>query len=290
MAARAWRCRDGASHRWASRLRFSSHGTSFVGEMWDEVASALAADYTVYALDRRGHGASHKPATDRYHFLDFADDVCAIVEKLDLSGIFGIGHSAGATDLLLAARCIPQRFSRLFVMEPTVMNPHARQADGAGIERQVHWLRAGRAAPPGRVRKCRRCVARFRAAPAFADWTEPPSGPMSGTASKNSPTAGCGCFAGRRSKRQCCGRSLKRWSRSTPEMRAAIRSFGCPRIGCPVRVATAERSWPIYKEMSSRAVALIPAASQWTFDGVGHCVAQEAPALVLEALKAFETV
>jgi pimeloyl-ACP methyl ester carboxylesterase len=49
-------------------------------------------------------------------------------------------------------------------------------------------------------------------------------------------------------------------------------------------------SWPIYKEMSSRAVGLIPAASQWTFEGVGHCVAQEAPALVLEALKAFETV
>ena len=81
------------------------HGTSFVGEMWDEVASALAADHTVNALDRRGHGASHKPATDRYHFLDFADDVCAMVEKLDLSGIFGIGHSAGATDLLLAQEC-----------------------------------------------------------------------------------------------------------------------------------------------------------------------------------------
>lgn len=32
------------------------------------MAAALAADYTVYALDRRGHGLSHKPAADRYHF------------------------------------------------------------------------------------------------------------------------------------------------------------------------------------------------------------------------------
>ena len=48
-------------------------------------------------------------------------------------------------------------------------------------------------------------------------------------------------------------------------------------IECPVRVATAEKSWPIYKEMAARAVALIPGASQWTFEGVGHCVAQEAP-------------
>jgi pimeloyl-ACP methyl ester carboxylesterase len=60
-------------------------------------------------------------------------------------------------------------------------------------------------------------------------------------------------------------------------------------INCPVRVATAEHSWSIYKEMASRAVALMPAASQWTFDGVGHGVAQEAPKLLLEALRAFET-
>ena len=56
----------------------------------------------------------------------------------------------------------------------------------------------------------------------------------------------------------------------------------------PVCVATAEKSWPIYKEMAARAVALIPAASQWKFDGVGHCVAQEAPEKVLQALEAFD--
>ncbi len=59
-------------------------------------------------------------------------------------------------------------------------------------------------------------------------------------------------------------------------------------IRCPVRVSTAERSWPIYKDMASRAVALIPVVSQWSFDGVGHCVGQEAPALLLQALETFE--
>ena len=58
-------------------------------------------------------------------------------------------------------------------------------------------------------------------------------------------------------------------------------------IGCPVRIATAGDSWPVYKEMASRAVALLPAASQWRFEDVGHCVAQEAPALLLQALEAF---
>ena len=37
------------------------HGTGFVANVWDEVARELASTYTVYALDRRGHGASHKP-------------------------------------------------------------------------------------------------------------------------------------------------------------------------------------------------------------------------------------
>ncbi|MET2855398.1 alpha/beta fold hydrolase, partial [Vibrio owensii] len=96
------------------------HGTGFVGEVWAEVAEALATDYTVYAIDRRGHGLSHKPPADRYHFEDFADDVCNVVDGLDLHDIYGIGHSAGATDLLLAAKLMPDRFARLFVTEPTV--------------------------------------------------------------------------------------------------------------------------------------------------------------------------
>ena len=107
------------------------HGTGFVAEVWDEVARGLAANYTVYALDRRGHGASHKPAADRYHFLDFADDLSAGDRGARPPDIFGIGHSAGATDLLLAAKLLPRRFSRLFVMEPTVMDPRAARTGPA---------------------------------------------------------------------------------------------------------------------------------------------------------------
>jgi pimeloyl-ACP methyl ester carboxylesterase len=40
--------------------------------------------------------------------------------------------------------------------------------------------------------------------------------------------------------------------------------------------------------MASRAVALIPTASQWTFEGVGHCVGQENPKQLLDALQMFE--
>src|SRR4029079_2668682 len=104
------------------------HGTGFVAQVWDEVARDLPSTCTVYALDRRGHGASHK--TGAYHFLDYADDVCRVIDALGLRSIYGIGQSAGAPALMLAASQLPGRFTRLFVIEPTVMDPRAAHSGG----------------------------------------------------------------------------------------------------------------------------------------------------------------
>jgi len=263
------------------------HGTSFVAEVWDDVARELTRDYTVYALDRRGHGDSHKPAADRYHFQDFAEDVCLTIEALDLTNIYGIGHSAGATDLLLAAKLMPARFSRLFVMEPTVMDPRAAQPDGTGLSDFAKGAVQGVLRRQAEFDSADAAFQRLRSAPAFAQWTE------------NSLRA----YIRHGFAQQGDGRVRLR---CTPEIESAILlpifeaieqvytgdARGNPfawlsDIACPVCLATAERSWSIHKEMVSRAVALIPAASQWSFDGVGHGVAQEAPELVLAALKAF---
>jgi pimeloyl-ACP methyl ester carboxylesterase len=265
------------------------HGTSFVAEVWDEVATVLVSRYAVYALDRRGHGASHKPAADRYHFVDYASDVCAVIEALDLSDVFGIGHSAGATDLLLAAKLLPRRFSRLFVMEPTVMDPRASRGGRARLSD------SGAAAVQGVLRRqaefdsAAAAYQRFRAAPAFAQWTERALWAYVRHGFEQLPDG--------RVRLLC-----------TPEIEAAMLlpifeameqvyigdESGNPfawltEIDCPVCIATADRSWPIYKEMASRAAGLMPASSQWVFNGVGHCVAQEAPELLLQALEAFET-
>jgi pimeloyl-ACP methyl ester carboxylesterase len=261
------------------------HGTGFVAEVWDDVARELAHDYTVYALDRRGHGDSHKPEAGHYHFEDFAEDVCRVIEALDLTNVYGIGHSAGATDLLLAAKLMPARFARLFVMEPTVMDPRAARSHGLSD--------LGKSAVQGALRRqagfesADAVFARYRAAPAFAKWTE------------NSLRA----YIRHGFAQQDDGRLRLL---CTPELESAVLlpimeameqvytgdARGNPfawlsEIKCPVRVATTEKSWPIYKEMASRAVALLPAASRCNFEGVGHGVAQEAPELVLRALNAF---
>lgn len=261
------------------------HGTSFVAEIWTEVAEMLAADHTVYALDRRGHGLSHKPPADRYHFLDFADDLCTAIEQLELRDIFGIGHSAGATDLLLAAKLMPDRFASLFVMEPTVMDPHApRSADLSEMSK---------ASVQGTLRRraefdsADALFQRLRAASAFLPWTAPSLWAY--------VHHGFARLDDGRMRLHC-----------TPEIESALLvpifqameqiyigdARGNPfpflsEITCPVCIATAEQSWPVYHEMADRAAALIPHASRRSFAGVGHCVAQEAPELLVEALRAF---
>jgi pimeloyl-ACP methyl ester carboxylesterase len=263
------------------------HGTGFVAEVWDEVATALASRYCVYALDRRGHGASCKPAIDRYHFKDFARDVCAVIQALDLWGVFAIGHSAGATDLLLAAGLLPKRFERLFVMEPTVMDP-GLQRTGAELSDQARAYIESVLRRRAEFDSAASALQRLRAAPAFAKWSE----------------AALRAYVRNGFEVQPDGRVRLR---CTPQIEAAMLrpifeatqliyagdKRGNPflwlsRIDCPVRVAIAEASGPMYKEMASRAVDLIPEASQWIFPGVGHCVAQEAPALLLQAIEAFE--
>ncbi|MCP4615642.1 MAG: alpha/beta hydrolase, partial [Bradyrhizobium sp.] len=148
------------------------HGTGFVAETWEDVACVLASNHVVYAFDRRGHGASHKPEMHQYHFMDFAQDACAVIEALQLSGVIGVGHSAGGTDLLLAAKLLPDHFSRLFVIEPTVMDPRADKRRGGTLSDEskaaLEQIRRRRPEFPSAAA----AFQRLRTAPVFSDWSE----------------------------------------------------------------------------------------------------------------------
>ncbi len=264
------------------------HGTGFCAEVWDEVARGLTSKFTVYGIDRRGHGASHKPPAEHYHFLDFASDICAVVEALDLTDIFGVGHSAGATDLLLTAKLDPRRFTRLFVMEPTIMDPRAMKAMTPEASERETAAAQGVLRRQAEFESAAAAFTRFRAAPAFADWSEASLWAYVQHGFEALPDG--------RVRLLCRPEIEAAMLRPIFEAMAQIYAGderGNPfawlsEIECPVRVATSEKSWPIYKEMAARAVALIPDVSQWRFEGVGHCVAQEAPGIVIEALAAFD--
>lgn len=70
------------------------HGVTSHAHYWDDIASAFAADYAVYALDWRGHGDSAHDAD--YNQLEYyLDDLRRLVAALAPTNLTLVGHSLG---------------------------------------------------------------------------------------------------------------------------------------------------------------------------------------------------
>ncbi|RVT43703.1 alpha/beta fold hydrolase [Sphingobium algorifonticola] len=75
------------------------HGWPLNGDMWEYQTVALVeAGYRVITYDRRGFGQSSHPASG-YTYDVFADDLAALLEKLDLSGVSLVGFSMGGGEI-----------------------------------------------------------------------------------------------------------------------------------------------------------------------------------------------
>jgi pimeloyl-ACP methyl ester carboxylesterase len=89
---------------------FSDHHTN-----WEFVEPILSRRFTLYALARRGRGATD--ATDQHTVEDEAHDVAALVESVG-EPVFLLGHSYGAQCALAAATIVPARVRKLVLYEP----------------------------------------------------------------------------------------------------------------------------------------------------------------------------
>ena len=106
------------------------HGAGLHGRCWAPVARVLTAGFRPLAMDLRGHGASGRSPGGRYGWELFAGDALAAIEQLGLAGaepgspqLIGIGHSAGATALVMAERARSGTFARLWAWEPIISIP-----------------------------------------------------------------------------------------------------------------------------------------------------------------------
>jgi non-heme chloroperoxidase len=116
--------KDGADlywHDWGSGapiLFLNSLGCG--SRMWDYQMAALAdKGFRCIGFDRRGHGRSDQPAHG-YDFDTLADDVAALVDGLDLSGLTLIAHSmAGGEAVRYLTRHGGKRVARLVLLAPT---------------------------------------------------------------------------------------------------------------------------------------------------------------------------
>ena len=83
------------------------HGLFGSGSNWRSVASALAAANSVHCVDLRNHGSS--PWADSMSYLEMADDVVQVLDRLGLKRASLLGHSMGGKTAMAMALCHPQR-------------------------------------------------------------------------------------------------------------------------------------------------------------------------------------
>lgn len=75
------------------------HGWPLNGDMWEYQALALVeAGYRVITYDRRGFGQSGHPA-DGYNYDVFADDLAAVIDRLDVPKVSLVGFSMGGGEI-----------------------------------------------------------------------------------------------------------------------------------------------------------------------------------------------
>lgn len=80
------------------------HGNGETRRVFDEAAAALSGRFDVIRPDSRCHGLSED--TPELHYSDMADDMIALIEKLDLHDVVFYGFSdGGIVGLLAAERC-----------------------------------------------------------------------------------------------------------------------------------------------------------------------------------------
>jgi pimeloyl-ACP methyl ester carboxylesterase len=84
------------------------HGWCCDRGYWREQVGHFFPKYQVVTIDLGGHGASGRGRTN-WTVEAFAEDVKAVVEKLDLSRCILIGHSMGGAVIVEAARRMPGR-------------------------------------------------------------------------------------------------------------------------------------------------------------------------------------
>ncbi len=109
-----------------------SHANGFNGRTYRTILSPLAKTLRILALDLRGHGASTLPTVieGRQGWLEFRDDLLALLAAACEAPVVLGGHSMGGTSSLLAAAAEPERVRSLALFDPVVM-PVEAQNSGA---------------------------------------------------------------------------------------------------------------------------------------------------------------
>jgi pimeloyl-ACP methyl ester carboxylesterase len=123
------------------------HGIGGRARQWRMVAEAVAPSARAILWDARGYGDSPGPGAAR--FADFAEDLIAVLDRLGIDRVLGVGHSMGGRILIEAALAHPERFGALFLSGATAawlrhLSPAEREEY---LRQRLAMFEDGRVAP-----------------------------------------------------------------------------------------------------------------------------------------------
>jgi pimeloyl-ACP methyl ester carboxylesterase len=102
------------------------HGAGVVAKNWMPVMPALAENFTVYAMERRGRGESGD--IEPYDIEREYDDIAAVIESID-QPVNLLGHSFGGI-LTLEAALLSRNVRKLLLYEPPLNLPDVQIMPG----------------------------------------------------------------------------------------------------------------------------------------------------------------
>jgi pimeloyl-ACP methyl ester carboxylesterase len=92
------------------------HGITANSRCWDVLASILAPEYRVLAMDLRGRGQSDKPASG-YSMEQHLRDINGLLDSLGLDRVVLMGHSLGAFISLVFGAKYPNRVEKIILVD-----------------------------------------------------------------------------------------------------------------------------------------------------------------------------
>jgi non-heme chloroperoxidase len=122
-----------------------THAWGLNSDMWNyQLPSFIASGLRCVAFDRRGHGRSDRPGRG-YDYDTFADDLAALIERLDLRDVTLVGHSAGCGEVVrYLSRHGDERVERAVLLAPVTPLIVTTEDNPEGLDPAV--LAAGAAA------------------------------------------------------------------------------------------------------------------------------------------------
>jgi pimeloyl-ACP methyl ester carboxylesterase len=252
-----------------------SHANGFNGRTYRTILEPLADHLRVLAVDLRGHGASTLPTVieGRIGWLEFRDDLLALLGEVADVPVVLAGHSMGGTSSLLAAAAEPGRVKALALFDPVVV-PVEAQRQPMMLESVLYQgaLRR-RASFPGKAE----ALAAYLGRGGFKTWREAQVADYVEGGFRETETG------------EVTLTCAPEWEASNFAMHNydAISAFG--QVRCPTRVLRAELGSTFRIEGREAELAANPLIEIMTVPGTTHFLPMERPELVVEVLAASAT-